>query len=562
MRRLSRGRSFFRKKRFDAEIAPDEIFLDSSNLPAFNQSQLEGRLEKPIKRGAYLGLAAGFVLLLLVILGRAWNLEVMHGASYAEASERNRLAPKVLFAERGAILDRNGIPLVSNVEGDNGAVSREYETPGFGALLGYVSNPKKDKSGNYYDTEMKGLAGVEAAFNDELGGQNGSLLVEEDAKGQMISEGSVVAPVNGASLTLSIDSRAQTAFYDAIRETADKVPFQSGTGILMDVTNGEVIALTSYPEYDSNVLSSGGPADVIKGYLNDKRQPYLDRAVGGLYTPGSIIKPLEAAGALEDGIITPDFTINDTGSISIPNPYDPSHPNVFRDWKAIGIEDLRTAIAWSSDVYFYTVGGGFQGKKGLGIDRLNYWYETFGLTKPTGIELTGEKSGFVPTPAWKVKTFDEEWNIGDTYHTAIGQYSMQVTPIEAARAIGAVANGGKLMTPTLVKGKQSGGETLAISQANLQVVREGMRKGATEGTSVGLNDLSFVKLAGKTGTAQLGYHNEFYNAWAVGFWPYEHPKYVYVVVMEKGPSGNSTGGIYVMHQFLSKLHAAAPEYFE
>ena len=563
MRRVARGRSFFRKRWRDAEIAPDEIFLDSSNLPEFDTSKLEGRLERPISRTAYLGLAGGIVLVLLVLLVRAWNLEITHGAAYAEASERNRLEPQVLFAERGAVLDRNGVPLITNVEDDGDIVKREYKTPGFGALLGYVSYPKKDSSGNYYDTALKGIAGIEASFNSQLSGTNGSLLVEEDAKGNKVSEGSVVPPVNGAALTLSIDSRAQTAFYDAIKETADAIPFQSGAGVLMDAQTGEVIALASYPEFDSNVMANGGPSDVINGYLHDPRQPYLDRAVGGLYTPGSIIKPLEASGALQDGIITPDYTINDTGSISIPNPYDPAHPSIFRDWKVIGIEDLRTAIAYSSDVYFYTVGGGYQGKKGLGIDRLNYWYETFGLTKPTGIELPGEQSGFVPTPDWKQKTFGEAWNIGDTYHTAIGQYSMQLTPIEEARAIAAIANGGKLLTPTLLKTSGAvGGETLAVSPANLEVVREGMRKGVTEGTSVGLNDLSFVDPAGKTGTAQLGLHNEFYNAWAVGFWPYNDPKYVYVVVMEKGPAGNSTGGIYVMHRFLSALHAAAPEYFK
>lgn len=549
-------------RRKDPEIAPDEIFLDSSNLPEFDQRRLEGRIERPLSRGALFALGAGMVLILLVILGRAWNLEVMRGSSYAAASERNRLEPQLLFPERGAVLDRNGVALVSNIEAEDGTVDRSYLTPGFSSLLGYVSYPKKDSSGNYYDTALKGMAGVELSFNDQLAGRNGSLLVEEDAKGNKISEGSIVPPVNGQNVTLSIDARAQKAFFEAIRETADSVPFQSGAGILMDVDTGEVHALVSYPEYDSNVLASGGPAATIQGYLTDARQPYLDRPVGGLYTPGSVVKPEEAAGALQDGIITPDFTINDTGSISIPNPYDPAHPNVFKDWKAIGIEDLRKAIAWSSDVYFYTVGGGFQGKKGLGIDRLGYWFKTFGLTSPTGIELPGEKTGFVPTPDWKEDTFDEAWNIGDTYHTAIGQYSMQVTPIEMARAIAAIANGGHLIKPTLVKGKVSGGETLAIDPAHLEVVREGMRLGVEEGTSIGLNDLSFVEPAGKTGTAQLGYHNEFYNAWAVGFWPHDHPKYVYVVVMEKGPSGNSTGGIYVMHRFLSALHAAAPDYFE
>jgi penicillin-binding protein 2 len=460
------------------------------------------------------------------------------------------------------VLDRNGQPLISNVESTDGSIKRTYAGPGFAHLLGYVSYPKKDSSGHYYDTDITGQAGVEAAFNETLSGKNGTLLVEEDAKGHVQSQGSVVPTQNGQSLTLSIDERAQTAFYDAIKGVADRIPFQGGAGILMDVDTGQIIALTSYPEYDPNVLSSGGPSDVIAAYSQDSRQPYLDRPVTGLYTPGSIVKPLIASGALTDGVVTPETTIVSTGQISVPNPYDPKHPSIFRDWKVLGSLDLRHGIAWSSDVYFYTVAGGFGAQKGLGIDRLDYWYRTFGLTSPTGIQLPGEKSGFVPTPDWKQKTFNEPWRIGDTYHTGIGQYAVQVTPLEAARAIAAVANGGKLVTPTVLKDSPPAGQSIPVNTADLEVVREGMRLGATEGTSVGLNDLSFVHVAGKTGTAQLGLHNEYYNSWAVGFFPYEHPKYVYVVVMEKGPAGNAIGGIYVIHQFLTSLHAAAPEYFQ
>lgn len=556
----------FWKRRFkDYELDPDEVFLDATNLPEFNQGTLEGRLERPISRSTYFGAAIGMGLVFFALVAQAANLEIVQGAKFASRSESNRLRPEVLFAQRGAILDRNGAPLVSNFAADDGSVKRVYQAPGFGHLLGYVSYPKKDSSGRYYDTDIKGLAGVEAAFNAQLGGKNGRLLVEEDARGHVLSQGSTIPALNGTPLTLSVDERAQSAFYDAIKGVADKIPFSGGAGILMDIHTGEVIALTSYPEYDPNILSSGGPADVINGYLHDPRQPYLDRPVSGLYTPGSIVKPLEASGALTDHVITPEFTINDTGSLSIPNPYDPAHPNVFKDWKAIGVEDLRKAIGFSSDVYFYTVGGGFGSVKGLGIDRINYWFQAFGLTSPTGIQLSGEKSGFVPTPAWKLKTFNEKWNIGDTYHTAIGQYQTQVTPLEAARAIAAVANGGTLVKPTVLKTAPSdtaAGQKIPVSDADLQVVREGMRLGATDGTSIGLSDLSFVHVAGKTGTAQLGYHNEFYNSWAVGFFPYENPKYVYVVVMEHGPAGNSVGGIYVVHQFLQNLHAAAPEYFK
>lgn len=556
----------FRKRRSkkygDFELAPDEIFLDSSNQPNFNTDQLEGRLEQPISRRSFIGIGFAVCLVFVALIAQAANLEIIQGAKYALQSEKNRLRPQVLFAQRGAILDRNGVPLVSNQQEPDGTVKREYASPGFAHLLGYVSYPKKDSAGNYYDTDITGLAGAEAAFNTTLAGKNGTLLTEEDAHGKIQSEGSVLPAINGKPITLSIDSRAQKAFYDSISSLADKIPFQGGAAVLMDVQTGEVHALVSYPEYDPNILAAGTPADVIAGYSKDSRQPYLDRAISGLYTPGSIVKPIEASGVLTDHIISPDKIIYSTGSISVPNPYDPAHPSVFKDWKALGPLDIRHGIAWSSDVYFYTVGGGFGDQKGLGIDRLGYWFKLFGYTKPTGIELPREAHGTVPSPAWKQENFGEDWKLGDTYHTAIGQYGTQITLLEAARSIAAVANGGRLVKPTIIKGTPPSGESIAVDHNALEIVREGMRIGATEGTSVGLNDLSFVQLAGKTGTAQLGFHNEYYNSWAVGFWPYNNPKYVYVVLMDHGPAGNAIGGIYAVHQALQSLHSTAPEYFQ
>ncbi|MES2225964.1 MAG: penicillin-binding transpeptidase domain-containing protein [Patescibacteria group bacterium] len=551
-----------RKRRTDFELAPDEIFLDSSNQPDFDRGSLQGRLERPISRRSFIGVGIFVGVIFFALVAQAAHLEILQGAKFALQSEKNRLRPDVIFAQRGAILDRNGVPLVSNVEAPDGTITRVYKSPGFAHLLGYVSYPKKDSSGHYYDTDITGLAGVEAAFNSTLAGTNGTLLVEEDARGQVQSQGSVQPAVNGKPLTLSIDSHAQKAFYDAISSLADKIPFQGGAGVLMDVNSGEVRALVSYPEYDPNVLSAGTPSDVIAGYSTDSREPYLDRAIAGLYTPGSIVKPIEASGALTDNLISPDKVIYTTGSISVPNPYDPGHPSVFKDWKNLGPLDIRHAIAMSSDVYFYTVGGGFGDQKGLGIDRIGYWFKSFGYTTPTGIELPREAHGIVPSPAWKIANFNEDWRLGDTYHTAIGQYGTQITLLEAARAIGAVANGGKLVKPTIVKDTPPSGQSIPVSAADLEIVREGMRLGATEGTSVGLSDLSFVQLAGKTGTAQLGFHNEFYNSWAVGFWPYNNPKYVYVVLMDHGPSGNAYGGIYAVHQALQELHSTAPEYFQ
>lgn len=552
---------FGRKRYRGHELNPDEIFLDSSNLPDFDHARLEGRLEKPISDGSYVGLSVGVALLFLILFGKAVAVGIIGGEAYAAQSERNRLRPEVIFAERGAIVDRNGEVLASNAAGEDGFPIRQYLSPGFGHLLGYVSYPKKDSSGNYYETVIEGMAGAELAFESRLAGANGTLLVEENALGDVQSSGSIEPAVNGETVELAVDSRVQKAFYSAISELADRIPYKGGTGVMMDIETGEIIALVSYPEYDPNVLSLGKDRETIAGYNANPREPYLDRAVSGLYTPGSIVKPMIAAAAMSDGIIAPETPIVSTGQLVVPNPYDPSKPTIFKDWKAHGATDMREAIAVSSDVYFYTIGGGFGNQKGMGIERLAQWYRAFGFESKTGIELEAEESGFIPTPAWKEETYDEPWRIGNTYHTAIGQYSVQVTPLEAVRATAAIANNGKLVTPTILKGQPVRGESIAISHDALQVAREGMRLGVTAGTSVGLNALSYVKAAGKTGTAQLGFNNEYYNTWAVGFFPYDKPKYAYAVVMERGPAGTSIGGIYVMSQVFSEMRQTAPEYF-
>jgi penicillin-binding protein 2 len=545
----------------DKELSPDEIFLDASNLPDFDRSRLEGRLERPIGSTSYFWLTAAVAILLFGYAVQAANLQLIQGESYAKRSEQNRLRPEILFANRGAILDRNGELLVKNEMREEGFVGRAYASPGFSHVLGYVSYPKKDSSGNYYDTEVVGLAGVEEAFNSELSGTNGLLLIEENALGDVQSKGSVQAPRDGETITLSLDAKAQRAFYNAISELAERVPYQGGAGVLIDVETGEVHALVSYPEYNSNVLSTGAPRDTIASYQKDSRGPFLNRPVSGLYTPGSIVKPMIAAGALFDGIISPEKEIVSTGALTVPNPYNPDLPTVFRDWKAHGATDMREAIAVSSDVYFYTVGGGFKEQKGLGIERLAFWYRAFGFESPTNIELTGEETGFIPTPLWKEEVFGEPWRIGNTYHTAIGQYSMQITVLEAVRAVAAIANGGRLPNLTLKKDNRAGGETVLISSEALAVARDGMREGVTHGTSVGLNLYSYANAAGKTGTAELGFNNEYRNSWSVGFFPYDTPRYAWAVVMEKGPEGNAVGGIYVMARVFEELRQTAPYYF-
>ncbi|MFA6503099.1 MAG: penicillin-binding transpeptidase domain-containing protein [Candidatus Paceibacterota bacterium] len=551
-------RWWYRRRR-DPEIAPDEIFLDASNAPEFNRGRFEGRIEKPLPHSSYVLLATGLSILFIILVTRSWSLQVTNGAEYAEESAHNSLEIAVLFAPRGTITDVNGIVLAENVRKPDGTSERFYAEPALSHVIGYVSYPKKDASGVYYDTTEKGLTGLEAKYDTLLAGKNGQMLTEKDVRGTVRSEGTVVRAEEGQALRLSIDANVEKMFARSIRDIAADKHFIAGAGVIMDVHSGAVRALVSYPSYDANVMASGGPRSTIAAYNTDIGHPFLDHVVQGVYAPGSVVKPLVASGALTDGIITPNTVIDDPGFLSLPDPYHPGKTFVYKGWRALGAVDVRRAIAWSSDVFFYSVGGGYKNQKGLGIDRLEYWYRQFGLGTTTAIDLPDEAAGVIPTPAWKEKVFGEPWYLGDTYFTSIGQYSMQVTPIQMARAIAAVANGGKLFTPTLVADQSPTSVDVAVNPAALSVVREGMRQGVTNALAGAIN-LPYVKVAAKTGTAQTGTRNQYDNSWVVGFFPYDNPQYAFAVVLERGPSGTGEQAVNVMRDFFEYLHAANSPY--
>lgn len=548
-----------RKAYHDPEIAPDEIFLDASNAPEFNRERLEGRLEKPLPRSSFYLLGFGFSALFIVLAMRSWNIQITHGEAYAAQSAHNSLEVAPLFAARGIITDVHGVVLAENKETSDGTVERDYLFPSLSQVIGYVSYPKKDANGNYYDTEETGVAALEAKYNSILTGTNGQRLTETDAVGTVRSEGVVVPAKDGGTLELSIDSDLQRLLAQAVADTASSKGFIAGAGVVMDVRTGAVRALVSYPSYDSNVMASGGPSSVIDGYNRNPGHPFLDHAVQGVYAPGSIVKPLVSSGALTDGVITPSTVIDDPGFLSLPDPYHPGKTFIYKGWKALGPVDVRKAIAWSSDVFFYEVGGGYKSQKGLGIDRLDYWYRQFGLGSTTAIDLPGEAAGNIPTPAWKQSVFKEPWYLGDTYFTAIGQYSMQVTPVQMARAIAAVANGGTLFTPTLIAGQTPSSTHVPADPAALQVVREGMRQGVTSALAQAIN-LPYVSVAAKTGTAQTGTKNQYDNSWVVGFFPYDNPEYAFSVVLERGPQGQGEQAVNVMQQLFESLRAENSPY--
>lgn len=552
----------FRHKR-GREIELDEILLDSSNLPAFNKGRMEGRLETPIRARSVYAVGGVFLLIVSVFMYQLVTLQVVKGAEYMEKSENNKLDQTVLFASRGAIFDSAGELLAWNIDSTHiqQFSERAYSLRrGVGHIVGYVSYPQRDKAGFYYRTEYKGLSGAERAFSDKLEGENGEQLIEADAHGAVISSNVVHMPLPGESITLSVDAEMTEALYDTIATTAAAFGFHSGAGVIMDVNTGEVIAMASFPAFDPNVLVKGDDRETIESYNTDDRLPLLNKVISGLYTPGSIVKPFVAFAALQENIIDPLKTIFSAGKMIVPNKYFPDKPSVFTDWKAHGAVDMRQAIAVSSNIYFYTVGGGFEDQPGLGITKLKKYFTLFGFGTTTGIELPGEVAGVVPDPEWKAKMFEDgDWRLGDTYFTSIGQFGFQSTPIEFVRAYAALANGGTLVSPTMIKGGQGATTSIDMPVAERKIVVEGMRGSILGGTARALNR-SDVQFAGKTGTAELGTTKTFVNSWVAGFYPYEKPKYAFILLMEHGPRKNLFGASPAMSHFFNWVKVHKPEY--
>lgn len=574
--------NIFGRERKIREIAPDEIFLDSSNLPGHNEVQFEGRVERPVTARAILGIGICFVVIAFAFSTRAFDLQIVNGAAYADASRNNRLDRSVMFALRGNIFDRNGLELAWNESRETAEAAvaaaahasttstyayRAYRrAAGLSHLLGFVRYPKADANGNWWREDYVGVSGVELAFDEKLRGKNGSTMVETDAIGRVVREDLVTRAKNGEDLTLSIDTEVQEKLYEQLSSHASRQGFQGGAAVIMDVRTGELLAIVSFPEYD-NAAFTGGDSIAIRRAHADPRSPLLNRAVSGVYTPGSIVKPMFAAAALSENIISPYKEIVSTGAITIPNPYDPKKPSVYRDWTVHGPVDMRTAIAVSSDEYFYTVGGGYEGQIGLGIRKLDEYARRFGLGTTTGIALVGEAGGVIPTPEWKEAVFgkDDPWRLGNTYHTAIGQFGFQMTPLQAVRFTAAIANGGKLLKPQLLAGAEPESQDIRISDEHLRVAREGMRLAVTStrrDATVKALHIGGIEIAGKTGTAQTGARNESMNSWSVGFWPADDPRFAYAAVLEKAPAGTLSGASPGLLPFFQWLMQNKPQYIQ
>lgn len=424
----------------------------------------------------------------------------------------------------------------------------------FSSVLGYTGRVTADdiaRDAGLKNQDVIGKTGIEAFYDAALRGTAGANVVYANAVGQKLGEKQQSTPQIGKPLTLTIDGGLQKYFYTSLANQLAALGRPIGVGIAMDPQTGEVLSLINLPGYDSNVFSEPGHNAEIQSLLTSSDRPLFDRAVSGAYNPGSTIKPLDGVAALAENVIDPKRTIFSPGYLLVPNPYNSSTPSRYLDWQYQGSVNLASALAQSSDVYFYIVAGGSPvstpmlndpsdyGIAGLGIDRLNTWWRKFGFGKTTGIDMPSEGSGFLPTPNWKQQHTGKPWLLGDTYNVAIGQGDLLLTPFQLLSYIDAIANGGKVYRPFLnASTTPMVAEDLTSYLPEIQQVQEGMREGVTapKGTSYTLHNLP-LSICAKTGSAQVA-NNTQENALFVGYAPCDNPQIAILILIENSRQGS------------------------
>jgi penicillin-binding protein 2 len=576
------------------------------------------------RRVAFLG--GGKVLLLSLLAGRMYQLQVIESDKYKTLADENRINLRLLPPPRGTIVDRYGRALAVNQENYrvtlvaeqvndintmldtlSGIISLEdYERyrilrevrrrrgfvpvtvrenldwrdvsrievnapdlPGlsievgqsrqypfaedFAHVLGYVSAVSEKEATGDPLLELPGFKvgknGVERVFDLDLRGKAGNTQVEVNAVGRVIRELSRQEGQPGADLRLTIDRDLQKLAADRLKEE------KSASAVVMDIHNGDVLALSSVPGYDPNEFVTGLSTKTWRRLINDPYAPLTNKAISGLYAPGSTFKMVVALAALEARIVAPDHQVFCRGHTQLGNAR-------FHCWKrhGHGWQDMYDAHQNSCDVYFYDIA------KRIGIDRIAEMATRFGLGDKTGIDLPSEKGGVIPTRAWKKALIGTAWQQGETLISGIGQGLILTTPLQLAIMTARIANGGKAVVPRLIRPADTDGKEeepvfkdLGISKRALDVVREGMNRvtNVQRGTAYRARiSEEGMEMSGKTGTAQvrriskaerdtrvLKNHErpwrERDHALFVGYAPSNNPRYAVSVVVEHGGGGST-----------------------
>lgn len=452
---------------------------------------------------------------------------------------------------------------------------REYsaDVPDLGHLLGYIGRTSAEdlkERPNLLPTSYVGKAGLEEQYDTTLQGVPGINTIEVDSRGRALRVVGSQPSTSGQSLILGLDSPLQQVASTALGASITANHATSGAAVVMDVNTGDVLAMVSAPSFDNNLFSDATKSHDRQAALSDPLSPLLNRAIAGQYPSGSTVKPTIAAAALQEGVVTAGTRFDTSQPIT-------AGAQTFHDWKVHGMSDIKLAIAQSNDIFFYTIGGGHGSIGGLGVDRLDSYLRKFGFGQKTGIDLPGEKAGNVPTPAWKQKVQHDRWYLGDTYNLSIGQGGFLITPLQLADDIAAIANGGNLLQPKMVRSVvdndgQSRDVAPVVNQANLvdpaniATVREGMHEAVQAGgTAHSILGQLPVDMAAKTGTAQTSASLSNTHAWFTAFAPFDQPQIAVAVVVEGGGEGFDVAGPVVrqiMEQYfhlpLTPIAPAAP----
>jgi len=455
------------------------------------------------------------ILGFLLLVGRTVELQVIKGSYYRTLSEENRIKRVPITAARGRILARGGEVMdgsdFAHITGYLGEVNENE--------VGKV-NPKCPEKGPRYLGQMVGKVGLQLEYNCLLEGTDGEELVEVTSTGANVRTLGVRHPVPGKDLTTTID-------YGLQKEVAKDLD-KKGAVVVSD-PKGQILALFSYPSYN--------PEDVAVS-LKDPDLPFFNRAISGLYHPGSTFKPVVAVAALEAGVIDKNFVFDDPGVITV-NGFNYGNWYFSQYGGREGAINLVRAITRSTDTFFYKIG------EMVGPDTIAQWAQKFGLDKPTGIDLSGEASGLIPTPEWKVRIKGENWFLGNTYHMAIGQGDVSVTPVEVNNFISTIANGGYLCKDHIGMDVKEDCKSINVEKNNLELVKQGMigvcAAGGTGYTFFDFKSDILNPVACKTGTAQTSGTEET-HAWFTLFAPAEMPQIVMTAIVEKGGEGSKVGG--------------------
>lgn len=595
----SRGYQKFKIKKKSRDIDTEEIFLDAlEHKKDKGVYTMETALSQRIFQltfGLFLALIAFFFLY-------SFNLQVFSYDDYSAKAEENKYLSKQINAQRGIIYDRSMNQLAFNsqqfelicyvdgtlrekevrevarileipfyelmeridqkesgtlliakgIEKDKAIIlktkekelsafelvtknTREYlDGNNFSHILGYVSGDTSD-----------GEAGIEKQYNEYLKENPGVLYIERDALGRKIEEEIIESAKSGNNLVLNIDFNLQKKISEYLKEVVSAYNASGGAVIVMNPQNGEILSLASNPSFDSNIFSRNLTTSQFNEIVSSPDVSFYNRAIAGEYPLASTIKPMIGVAALEEGIITPDESIYCDEKIEL------SDGTFKGDWKFHGWTDLKKAIAESSDVFFYHLGGGYKNFIGLGIEKIGKYLQYFRLGKLTKIDLPGEKLGLIPNSTWKKQLNGLPWYPGDTYNVSIGQGYIKGTPLQLTVATGSIANGGKIVEPQVVKSildennnviesfNTKIASELPVSSYSLNEIKKSMKEtvDSSLGTARSLQYLP-VESGAKTGTAETGRYHVYHN-WITVFAPYDEPEIVLTVVIENVP--NNTG---------------------